>query len=450
MIEYRHMNNTSQPSYSLAQFFGTPIGRYVLVGIIFSVIIFFFSSFMTGLAHQRNAISTSNYLQTTEIYNGELKQKAPTLNKLDSESSYLRQNAVAYSPEQLSNFAKNANIKKTNAHVVLKADFVKKGLEYQPTFKTQFEASYLLTNNSDQESIVSFEFPFPFSVANNEISNVKLLVNGVEVKEAKAKIRSITGSTADGLRWEGKLDPNEEITIQVSYDTVGIARMGYEGFENNVGAQDFYFNLKVLGTRSYDIGQGLSVDKRIFGDKSVELIWDKKNLFSTPVIDVMVANKLSPSTQVSRIYYTMLPIYALFMTILIWLGFKTQKVLKIKDMIILSILYILYFPLLHYLTSFTVDPTMEVFANFKNVGYFSFSLSTAFILAFLIIATIIAYLFSVMYGIKYALKFVLPTVFMGLGFFPMVVTIPEYSILLVLIGIISLVVIWIQVRLREE
>jgi len=429
------------------------IWRYILVVSILTVIIGLFSLFMAGVASLRNDIAVNNFNETSSLYNGELNQQAPKLmpikdlttpdaNRLSSLGSVSRQ-------EKLKRYVENSNITKTVADVRITADFVKKGLEYQPTFKTRFATQYVLKNSLNEESLVGFEFPFPVNIATNEISNVKLTVDGVEVSNAKVKLSSALGKQAsvytypgnddvDGLRWEGKVNANAEKQIMVTYETVGIARFNYQGFANNQGAQDFKLSLLIEGTRSYDVNAGLTVDKREFGQNSVQLTWDKQNLFSTPVINVVVADKLAPSSQVARIYLVMAPIYLVFVYALIWLGYRNRKQLRLRDIVLMSFIYTLYFPLLHYFVSFTIDPTMEVFANLPAIGYFSMSLLGAFALALGLIGSLMLYLLSKIYGRKFAFQAGLPSILMFLGFFPLVVTIPEYSVLMLLIGALIL------------
>lgn len=427
------------------------IWKYLLVGGVSTLVILLFSLSMSMIAGTRNQIAYQNYLETSNLYNGELKQVAANVNRISKDSSLFNilNIPVQDRDKKSSEFLKNANIIKTDAAVTINADFVKKGLEYQPTYQTEFSANYVMRNDLNEDSIVAFEFPFPFSAQNNEISDVTLFVNGVEQTNSKAKL-TVNGAQVDGLRWEGKVKAKEDIELKVSYSTVGVARFAYQGFANNLSKQDFKLDLKINGTRAYDIVSGLSKDKIEFGTNSVRLTWDKKNLFSTPEVNVLVADKLAPSEQVSRVYLAMTPIYVAFIGALIWVSFKHNKPLRVKDMLIATGLYAVYFPLLHYLASFTIDPTMEIFAGVNNVGYFSLSLYAAFGIAILLIGGLLYYLFSVAYSRKYALTAVLPAIVLFLGYFPFVLTIPEYSLLLALVGTVMLAGLFIQMRLKES
>ncbi|SRR5260221_4539161 len=422
--------------------------KYIPYIILFTGAIAIFSLFMAGLSAYRDGINDVNYTGIKQIYNGPLIQQAPALGELDSSSTNYR--AYNLTPELAKYYADNTNLSSTNGQVKIFADFVKKGLVYQPTFKTEFQSDFVLKNKLDKESAVSFDFPFPSSTNSNEISNAKLLADGVLYPNAKAQITSITGySTTQGLHWEGKVPANSEVKISISYNTVGISQFEYEGIENSQEAQDFNFSVNIIGTRAYDVLGGLSVDKREFGDNQVTLTWSKNNLFSKPSISIAVGSKINPSDQVSRSYIMMAPIYIVFATALIFLAKKFSKGIRILDLTFITILYIVFFPLFHYLTSFSVDPTTEIFAN-MNVGYYSMPLYVAFALAFVISGGLAFYLLWRTVGKGFATKLGIPLLVLSLGFFPLVATIPEYFVLLTLIGLVAIIVISMQVRLSQK
>ncbi|KKP85044.1 MAG: hypothetical protein UR87_C0061G0001, partial [candidate division CPR3 bacterium GW2011_GWE2_35_7] len=425
---------------------------------IFTFGIFIFSLIMAGVASYRNNISSKNYSNTSRIYGGNLNQNAPLLDEIDSESKVYIENRL--NDTQIKKYLENTYLTSTNGNVVITADFVKKGLSYQPTFKTDFQSKYILKNNLNEKSFISFEFPFPISSDTNEISNAKLIVNGQEIKNAKTKLTytdkfsnyneyNLTNNQLDGFKWEGDIAANSETTVEVSYQTVGLSLFTYEGLENPKGSQDFNFEVKISGTRLYDVNQGLSVDRRNFGPDTVTLIWDKNDLYSKPLVSVQIGEKLNPSTQVSRIYFTMAPIYLVFITIILYLTFVFGKKTSLFDMFLITVLYIVYFPLIHYVSSFTIDPTIEIFSKMNRAIYYSMPLYLAFTISFLIIGGLIYYLLGKTSDFKFATKLGLPSLVLFLGFFPLVVTIPEYSMLMVIIGLVALIMIVLQVRLKR-
>lgn len=426
------------------------LAKYVIAGILFAMCIGLFSLIMAGIADYRNSISYENYYNTSTVYNGPLEQSAPSLRSLEATDEFYQDKGLT--PALVKKYIDNTFLTSTDAKVIITADFVKKGLELQPTYKTDFTAEYVLKNSLKEKSVISFVFPLPVNGETNEISNARLVINGEEINDAKTKVTisdtyGYTTST-DALRWDGEIGPESEIVVAVSYNTVGLSLFTYKGIENSKGSQDFNFLVRINGTRAYNVIEGLSVDERTFGEDYVELIWNKSDLFSKPLIKVSVGDKLNPSTQVSRIYLTMSPIYVVFIAVVLYLAYKFGRALGLFDMFLVTVLFVVFFPFVHYLSSFTVDPTIELFSGIAKVGEFSMPLYSAFAIAWVVVGGLMFYLIGRISGFKMATKYVIPTLILFLGFFPLVVTIPEYSMLLVIIGFIALMAIIVQVRIN--
>ncbi len=442
--------------------------KYLAWGVLLTFVAFICSIIMISITASRSLISDNNYQQTSRVYNGQLEQDAPVLNSVSYDlvedkvaNKDIVLNDSFTKEEAIKNFVKNSEIISSNGDVLIKAEFVKKGLDYQPTFETNFQMDYVLKNKLDEKSLIAFEFPLPYDLDVSEMSDVSLIVNGQEVSNPKTKILSKEyldrnykvypeDAYVDGLKWEGEIDSLGETNVTVKYTTKGLGQFVYTGFENTSGMQDFNLKLKIEGTRAYDVVSGLSTDNKEFSGDSVTLYWEKPSLFSSPKINVLVADKLAPGDQVGRVYVIMTFIFIAFFSLLVWFGYKFNKKPSIKDLFILTFLFLVYFPFLHYLTSFTIDPTMEVFSGFENVGYFSLSLYSAFGIALSVILGLMLYSQAIIHGVKYSLKTVLPTGLIMLGFFPLAITVPEYSILLSLVGLIILTFIFIQFRGKEK
>lgn len=449
--------------------------KYIIAVVIFTGMIGVFSLIMSAVSAQRADITESNYASTAKIYTGPLTQASPTINAFSEAVDSDFYEAKPISVAQAETYAQNTALLSTTGDVTINADFVKKGLSYQPTYRTQFHASYVLKNNLTEPSVVTFAFPFPANTTDSEISNATLSVDGKDIDDAKAQFDRSTyfsnlatdntdpfyddyyyeesydytaTTTVPGLKWAGEIPAQGSVTVDVTYETVGLSLFRYEGIENPNGAQDFNFKVTINGIRAYDIPDGLSVDTKEFGSKQVILGWNKTNLYSTPTVAVSVGDKINPSRQVSRVYLVMTPLYIVAMTILLFLFYRFGKRLSVFDLSLMTVLYGLYFPIVHYLSSFTIDPTIEVFAAFDNVGYFSMPLYGAFAITWCVIGGLMFYLTARLSGTGFAVKFLLPCLVLFLGFFPLVLTVPEYSILLTLIGITALVTIVIQSRLK--
>lgn len=447
--------------------------KYAIAVLIFTGLIGVFSLVMSAVSAQRADITESNYASTARIYNGPLTQASPTINAFSEAEDSAFYKAQPITTEQATAYAKNTALLSTSGDVVIAADFVKKGLSYQPTYRTTFQASYVLKNSLTEPSVVTFAFPFPANTTDSEISNATLSVDGKEIEDAKAQFDrdtyfsnlsdttikpfyesdygdsyDYTTQTVPGLKWAGEIPAQGNVTVTVTYETVGLSLFRYEGIENPNGAQDFNFKVTINGIRAYDIPDGLSVDSKEFGSKQVVLNWSKTNLYSTPTVAVAVGDKINPSRQVSRVYLVMTPLYIVAMTILLFLFYRFGKRLSVFDLALFTVLYVLYFPIVHYLSSFTIDPTIEVFSALDTVGYFSMPLYGAFAITWCVIGGLMFYLTARLSGTTFAVKFLLPCLVLFLGFFPLVLTVPEYSILLTLIGITALVTIVIQSRLK--
>lgn len=416
--------------------------KYTGFVIVFTLIIFIFSLIMAAVADSRSELGSEAYTDVSMMYAGELRQSAPSVNKINQDS--VNYNYYGLNEERVKTFTNNTNLVSSVGKVKILADFVKKGLVYQPTYRTEFSADYVLHNKLNEKSVVSFEFPFPSDTNQREISNAKLVVNGTEQQNTKATVSGVPG-----LKWEGEVPANGDLTVSISYSTVGLSRFTYEGFENASGSQDFDFQLSIEGTRQYDVLTGLSVDRREFGDNATTLIWQKDALYSQPVVSVAVGDKLNPGSQVSRVYITMAPLYVMFIFALIFTAHKFGRDMRLVDVGIISTLFAIFFPFFHYLASFTVDPTIEIFSR-MNVGSYSMPLYSAFAWAFIIVVGIVSYLLMRTQGKRFAFKLGLPLLALAFGFFPLVATVPEYFGLLSLIGLILVMILVIQARLKLE
>lgn len=419
---------------------------YVLYILATSALVFLFSLFMLQVVNHRDGISYSNYQDVSYIFQGPVYQDAPMLNLYKSSDavydSYIERSYLMSSDVLIPRFS--TGIVSTKAVINIRADFVKKGLEIHPSYQTEFESIFVIQNNSDKAEKIEFFFPFPHGTSNSEISNAQLWLGDTIVQNSKAS----RGGRA-GLVWEGEMTQMEKKEFTVKYKTVGLGRFQYHGFENPQGSQDFNLTLNILGTRAYNLNSGLSINERIFGEQAVTLVWEKNDLYSAPTIDVEVGSKINPSEQVSRTYAVMAPIYALFICVIIYLGYKFVRKPKLSELSFLSVLFVLFFPLFHYLSSFGIDPTSESF-NFGVSSYVTLPLYAAFTISLLLVGGIMTYYLARSFNMKFSLTLGLPIVLIALGFYPLAATIPEYFVLIALLGILILTVIAIQVSFYKR
>ncbi len=409
---------------------------------------------------------------TSYNYGGEFIQQAPTLNAIQKDSSLSSEIFKSYDSLTESEFItiansyiENTNLVSTDASVLVNVDLQKRGLRYEPTFNTEFSAKYILANSTDKETFVEFEFPFPNNVLNKEINNAKLIVDGEIVEKPVKKVPVVYNvydpynyepeqTSKTGLYWEGKIPADSEVVVEVFYKTVGLSRITYQGIENPDDAQDFNFEIKILGSRKYDNEGGLSIDDREYvtedGKNGIILKWDKEELFSTPEVQVSIATLTNPSRHLNEMYKIMVPLYIFFAGALIIMSILLKKEFGVVDMIIMSTLFIVFFPFLHYLVSFNIDPSADILSNVGTEINFSMPLYGAFAISFVLIGGLMLRLMSKMTNFKFSFGIILPILLMSMGFFPLSMTLPEYKYLLVLLGIVFVLAIAIQIRIKKD
>ena len=427
----------------------------IILGIVLSVCVFFLSVILSVLAENRSNQYESNFAYTTSNYGGGVLQESPRLNALGKQSDLYVESE--FTPALALESVNNAQLKSSTIDVDFYADYAKRGLVFEPSFSTSFNGTYMLKNNTEDKALLEFEFPFPET--STEISNARLLVDGVEIDDAKqAKSTVAYGQKTLGLYWEGQVQAGKEIEIKISYHTVGLGKFNYEGIENDEGAQDFLFTSRIHGTRNYDNTGSLSIDSRDYfteevdGKKvnGVELVWDKPDLFTQPNVAFLVATRVNPASQLASIYHFMAPLYIALIAVTTGMALVLKKHFSMGDMILVSALYSVFFPFLHYLTSFNADPSVEIFSNVSSPINFSMPLYGAFALAWIVVAGLIFYLIGRVSGWKFAAGIVLPAMFVFMGFFPLALTIPEYKGLLVLIGIVAILAVAVQTRVSGK
>lgn len=447
--------------------------KLTLVTLMMSFLALVLSITMQIVVQERQSREVQMDMQTSYNYGGEFVQKAPTLNAIEYDSSFgneLKNERGLSSSDFLrlaKSYVENTNLLSTNGNVTVNIDLQKRGLRYEPTFVTRFDAEYVLYNSSDEESFVQFEFPFPDNVLNKEINNARLTVDGVIVEKPVRQNQIVPqqnpnceiygncyeNNSKSALYWEGKVPAKAEVVVLVSYQTVGLSTIVYEGIENPNGAQNFNFEVIVLGSRKYDNQGSLSIDSREYiseeGKNGIILKWEKPELFSKPEVRISVATMTNPAKHLNEMYKIMVPLYLFFAVVLIIMSELLKKKLSPLDLGLLSTLFLVFFPFLHYLVSFNIDPSADFLINTQKDINFSMPLYSAFGISFVLVGGLMLYLVRKTTDLRYTLGSVLPLLLISMGFFPLAMTLPEYKYLLVLLGIVFILAVAIQIRVKR-
>ncbi len=455
-----------------------PLPRYVKLlfaaGLVL-IVVFIVSITLMIKSNERSEIDMNLTTKTSENYGGTVAQPAPRLNAIAMDSAVYTEMENEYKSQNLTwsltvarQLVQNANLISTDGKVNITLDMRKRGLKFEPTYKTQFDAKYVLDNPSNKKVPVQFEFPFPSNMQNKEINGAMLIVNGKKivkpVRRTKVTTRQydtygnyIPGGEdvyKTGLYWEGTIPAGQRANIDVKYNTIGLSTFSYEGIENPEGGQDFKFQMKIIGSRKYDNLGALSIDGRKYieegGRNGVILDWNKPDLFSKPYVQVEVAPRVNPSVHLYEIYKIMVPLYIAFAVSIIILVSILKKDFGGVDMLIMGALFTVFFPLLHYLVSFNIDPSADVLANYAKAVDFSMPLYGAFAISLGVIGGLMVYMFARVSGKKFAFTVGLPLVIVYLAFFPLAMTLPEYKYLLALIGVVAILGIIVQLRVSRS
>ncbi len=442
------------------------------------------SLILYAVAYERSLLDDDLTYSTSYNVGGAVKQWEPTLSPIQSDGVLFNALSMELEEEEgmeltvvkTEEYVENTNLVSTTGNVVINLDMKKRGLRYDPTYTTDFEAVYILENTSEEEVAVQFEFPFPENILDKEINNAVLLVDGVEqekpVRQEEVEEECVYDyddyyyyddpyykcteetTTKTGLYWEGTIDAEGEKEIEVQYKTVGLGEFSYVGLENPEGAQDVSFTVKILGSRKYDNTGSLTIDEKEYitelGENGVILTWDKPSLFSNPDIVVSVGTQANPSRHLAEIYKIMIPLYIGFAIAVILMVTLLRKEFGGVDMALLALLFAVYFPFLHYLVSFNIDPSADVLINYSGVVDFAMPLYAAFAIALGIVGGLMLYLFARVSGSKFAFGVGLPLILVFLGFFPLAMTLPEYKCLLTLFGVVALLAIVVQLRVSRK
>lgn len=446
-----------------------------IVAGVMTVVVLVVSIVLMVMAWERDELDDTLSDQTSYNVGGIVEQSAPSLKAIDSDSSYYEYEVERYGPTiaetNIEEYAENTNLVSTKGDVTITVDSKKRGLRYEPTFKTEFSAVYVLENELEKEALIEFEFPFPENVRNKEINNANLLVDGVEQSDAVKReenggyeydtfydegyyYEDDDVSYKSGLYWDGKVPAGGQVEIEVKYNTVGLSRFSYEGIENPEGSQDFEFDMTLVGSRKYNNEGSLSIDSKDYvtedGKSGMVLHWKKPDLFSKPEIQVSVATRVNPSKHLGAIYKIMTPLYIAFAGGLIVMLTLRKKKFGNVDMILVSVLFIVFFPFLHYLVSFNIDPSADILAGVGREIEFTMPLYGAFAIAYAVISGLIVYLVGRMTSARFTLAVTLPLTIVFMAFFPLAMTVPEYKGLLALIGTVSLLAVLVQMRVKVK
>ena len=168
--------------------------------------------------------------------------------------------------------------------VRLSLEHRKKGLNWYPTYVSDFKSTYKIYNSGDRDQNVVFHFPLPSSCGTYE--KFTILKNGEEL---------ILGPLSDHRQ---RIDllcvAQKEIELSVAYRTRGIDSWSY-AFNQNFSEIKNFEMLIETDFMNYDYTSGsMSAEQIEESEEGVTLRWNANNLITSQDIGIQMPVKLNP------------------------------------------------------------------------------------------------------------------------------------------------------------
>ncbi|MCL5035851.1 MAG: hypothetical protein M1269_01925 [Chloroflexi bacterium] len=157
-------------------------------------------------------------------------------------------------------------------------------LDYTPVdgrknyYNADFAGEFILKNPYNEKAYIQFYMPLPGD--GGVISNLRLLVDGVEPPDVTYTINNIT--------WSGLFLPDEAKKLNVTYNALGMGRYTY-ALPKGERMKKLCFDLKVKGTKKVEVPEGClpPVSKSKDAD-GMAYTWSLENLVTNMDIGVQL------------------------------------------------------------------------------------------------------------------------------------------------------------------
>lgn len=179
-----------------------------------------------------------NLKSVNVIWGGEIHQRAPKFVYKTTVREQYEDPKTKVLRYRQRDIKKSAGFGRQQLRIRVDKNIRRKGLLYFPGFDYSFSGSYLLRNNLKEAADYSFEFQFPRSAGR---------VSGIQV-EFDRKPYTADVNLADGIQWQGRLQPGESHLITVVYRAQGTGTLRY----SFTGRKTAIRNLDVRLTAQFD------------------------------------------------------------------------------------------------------------------------------------------------------------------------------------------------------
>ncbi len=204
--------------------------------------------------------------------------------------------------------------------VNLNLDYRQKGLLWYSTYRVRFDGKYRVTNYTDAEGDVFFNFSAP--AQGGVYDNFRLVVGGKEIPNLPFN--------AGTLSHKIKLAPGQSETVEVSYGSQGMDEWWYDFGKEVNQVKNFSLTMQTDFDQIDFPQSSLSPTQKTQGGSGWELKWQYANLLSGVRIGMVMPHKLNPGPWVSQITFAA-PV-SLFLFFFIVFVLTSVKKIKLHPM----------------------------------------------------------------------------------------------------------------------
>ena len=208
----------------------------------------------------------------------------------------------------------------SDVKVIFGLDYRQKGLLWYSTYRVEFDGKYLVTNQTDSEHEIFFDFSPPTQGA--VYDNFRFIVGGKEIPNLPFN--------AGALSHKIKLAPGQSEMVEVGYGSQGMDEWWYD-FGKEVNQVKNFSLAMQTDFDEIDFPQSsLSPTQKTQGASGWELKWQYNSLLSGVKIGMVMPRKLNPGPWVSQITFAA-PV-SLFLFFFVIFVLTTVKKIKLHPM----------------------------------------------------------------------------------------------------------------------
>ncbi len=271
------------------------------------------------------------------ISSNALKQSAPRAGQLEA----MRDTAMSAEPDITQSYSRynyppKAGIEDSDVRVLLQLDPLKMGGIYAQTYKADFVADYVIKNFQDQESKLTFYFPFPPN--SGTLYDVMLQVNG---QEPKGVLYS-----GQGIQYSDTFSPGEEKPIHITYKAYGMGSFNY-GLEHDRRVRKLHVVVEVKGTDAVNLAYNalMPTDRKTSGGATT-YTWELANLITSADIGIELSRRPRTTPSLAKAGRLAFPLYLGFLLALLASRMRKEKQVPWGTLLAASFAYIPFYPFL--------------------------------------------------------------------------------------------------------